>query len=448
VLQYRVAYRTYVLSKAGIGLAYLWFVFDFLRIHLAAWAHPSRLLLNPAGMVFVGSSSLDPVLLELAELLNGTAAVWTFFALSPVAVGLYLWGRHKWLQFAVGSWMSVSMIALASMSGCFASSADLWLHFDVLAYVLAALVIPGDAWGESEPGFCRAQWERNPTFGSVYASLVVWVQFSTYVFAGVNKLVFGWEAWTHGTALQNLAFDSSMRDFARGTSVPYALSLVFCYVTLLQRLVVPFGFFLPKYRLWSALILGTMHVGYAILMNVNLFPVVGIASLLMVWPPRDASAPERAPPLRERLRELLPLAGRTRFQFLAMGLFVSWLLLEPIRLTSFGPMAWENKLMVVPAWRMFSDGGVAAGGAWRLMFSTAHGDVDATDLSLEALPQLWRDRFVVDLIFHELATRHTGPNSLTRDLLLTAEDTYRSRQRERGDDEAIRRSGFELYLKR
>jgi hypothetical protein len=447
VLQYQVAYRSYVLSKAGIGLAYLWFVLDFLHIHLAAWAHPSRLLLNPAGMVFIGSSSLDPALLDLAELLNGTAAVWTLFALSPVAVGLYLWGRHRWLQFAVGSWMSFSMIALASMSGCFASSADLWLHFDVLAYAVAALLVPRHAWAEWEPGLSRAQWESNPTFGSVYASLVVWVQFSTYVFAGVNKLVFGWEPWTHGTALQNLAFDSSMHDFARGTPVPYALSLVFCYVTLLQRLVVPFGFFLPKYRLWSALILGTMHVGYAILMNVNLFPVVGIASLLMVWPPRDAPAPE--PHLVPRgLRELLSPGGGRRLQLLGMGVFVSWLLLEPIRLTSFGPMAWENKLMVTPAWRMFADGGVAAGGAWRLMFSTTHGDVDATDLSLEALPQSWRDRFVVDLIFHELATHHTGPNSLTRDLLLTAQDTYRTRQRERGDDGTIVRSGFELYFKR
>src|SRR6202012_3389958 len=102
----------------------------------------------------------------------------------------------------------------------------------------------------------------------------------------INKLVDGWTPWTTGVALQNLAIDSSMHDFVRGTHVPYWLSLILCYVTLGQRLVVPFGFFLKRYRIWSVLILGTMHIGYAILMQVNLFPVVGIASLLLILPAR------------------------------------------------------------------------------------------------------------------------------------------------------------------
>jgi hypothetical protein len=279
----------------------------------------------------------------------------------------------------------------------------------------------------------------------VYAALVVWVQFSVYVFAGVNKLVFGWEPWTHGTAIQNLAFDSSVHDFARGFHVPYAVSLVLCYVTLFQRLVVPFGLFGSKYRLWSALILSTMHVGYAILLNVNLFPVVGLSSLVMVWPTRAASEP---PVASWSLRERLGSDGRPRLRVLAMGAFVSWLLLEPIRLTSFDAMAWENKLLVVPAWRMFADGGRAAGGAWRLVFLTRRGTVDVTDLSLETLSHSWRDRFVVDMIFHELASRSAGPNSLAHGLLVTAEDAYIARQRQRGDDGAILRARFDLDLKR
>jgi|HubBroStandDraft_1064217.scaffolds.fasta_scaffold22475_2 vitamin K-dependent gamma-carboxylase-like protein len=449
MFRYRVSYRNYTLCKGGIGLAYLWYVSDFLRIHLAAWAHPSRLLLNPAGMTFVGSSYFDPILREYAELLNGKAAVWTFVAISPVAVGLYLWGRRRWLQLGVGAWMSFSMIGLCSLSGDFASSADLWLHYDILAYTLAALTVRGNEWSDYEPGVSRAAWRKNATVGSLYAALLVCVQFAVYVFAGVNKLVFGWAPWTSGTALQNLAFDSSVHDFVRGTHVPYAVSLVLCYVTLFQRLVVPFGFFWSKSRLWSALILGVMHVIYAVLMSVNLFPVVGLSSLLLVWPPRATSVSTPKHPSRSTgLRTPLRRDARTRLQILAVGLFVSWLLLEPIRLTASGAMPWENKLMVVPAWRMFADGGVAAGGAWRLLFLTRHGKVDVTEMSLESLPHLWRDRFLVDMIFHELATNDVGPNSLTRSLLLTTEETYRLRERQRGADPMVLRPSFDLYFKK
>src|ERR1700722_1482343 len=107
--RYHVTYRFYLLAKVGIGIAYLWYVLDFLHIHLAAWAHPSRLLLNPAGMAFVGSSRVDPILLEQAELLNGRVAVWTFVVLSPAAVGLYFWARGKWIQLASGTWLWLSL---------------------------------------------------------------------------------------------------------------------------------------------------------------------------------------------------------------------------------------------------------------------------------------------------------------------------------------------------
>ena len=92
------------------------------------------------------------------------------------------------------------------------------------------------------------KWRDNPALSSTYAWLVVLLQFCVYFYAGINKLLDGWVPWTTGVALQNLAFDSSMHEFVRGTHVPYWLSLILCYVTLVQRLIVPFGFFFMRYR--------------------------------------------------------------------------------------------------------------------------------------------------------------------------------------------------------
>src|SRR5580658_2174005 len=187
--------------------------------------------------------------------------------------------------------MSFSMISLNCLVGVFSSTVDVWVNLVFVIYGLVALVSPADEWEKSEAGLSLARWRDDPQLASAFAWLVVWLQFLVYFFAGVNKLVLGWVPWTTGVALQNLAIDSSIHDFARGTHVPYWISLVLCYVTLIQRLVVPFGFFFMRYRFWSVLILGTMHVGYAILMNVNLFPLIGIASLLMILPPRMSTLP-------------------------------------------------------------------------------------------------------------------------------------------------------------
>jgi hypothetical protein len=143
------------------------------------------------------------------------------FALSsPVAAGLFLWGRHKWLQLAVGCWISFSMISLNCLVGVFSSTVDVWVNLVFVTYSVVALVIPADEWEKSEAGLSRARWRDNPTLTSAFAWLVVWLQFLVYFFAGVNKLVFGWIPWTTGVALQNLAIDSSIHDFARGTHIP------------------------------------------------------------------------------------------------------------------------------------------------------------------------------------------------------------------------------------
>jgi hypothetical protein len=181
---------------------------------------------------------------------------------------------------------------------------------------------------------------------------------------------------------------------------------------LLQRLVVPFGFCFSRYRLWSVLILGTMHIGYAILMRVNLFPLVGIASLLMILPYRNALVPHLSARLPHQPKKIVPQKSQlTLIQNAVICLLSFWLVLEAARVTNFNATPWENKLMIVPAWRMFPDGGVTAGGKWRIFLDTPQGTVDASALSQEALPHLWRDRFYSDIIFHELLGNDKAPTA-------------------------------------
>jgi hypothetical protein len=209
--------------------------------------------------------------------------------------------------------------------------------------------------------------------------------------------------------------------------------------------------------MWSALILASMHIGYFILMKVAIFPVIGIASLLMVAPP-----PTLAPPLFSRkplhlpkqLKKLLEKERRgTALQKAALCVFSVWLLIESARMTSNEAMPWENKLMVVPAWRMFADGGVFAGGQWRLILQTPRGEVDATDLSVQSLPHLWRDRFYVDLILHLLinASDQGGrgrPDPLVERLFAATEKAYAEKQTLAHADPTVYQARFALYRRR
>jgi hypothetical protein len=454
---YLTSYRYYTLAKAGFVAAYLWFISDFFRIHLAFWDKLSQLLPDASVLSYSGIPSLDVGLRALATALNTKAAVWILLLISPIVSALFLWGRHRWLQAFVGAWMCFSMIAMTSIIGVFDSTADVWLNYVFIAYALTALVCPTVEWERREPGFEVEKWQSDPVLLSTYARLIVIVQFTVYFYAGVNKLVFGWHPWTTGTALQNLAIDSSMRDYLRGMTVPYWISLILCYVTLFQRLVVPFGFFFMRYRLWSALILGSMHVGYFILMKVAIFPVIGIASLLMVAPP-----PMLAPALFSRkpihlpkqLKKLLEKERRgTVLQKTALCAFSIWLLFESARMTSNEAMPWENKLMVVPAWRMFADGGVFAGGQWLLILQTPKGEVDATELSVQPLPHLWRDRFYLDLILHMLinASDQGGrerPDPLVQRLFDVTEKAYAEKQNLAHADPVVYQARFALYQHR
>src|SRR5580658_10778118 len=347
--------------------------------------------------------------------------------------------------------MSFSMISLNCLVGVFSSTVDVWVNLVFVIYGLVALVSPADEWEKSEAGLSPARWRDSPPLASAFAWLVVWLQFLVYFFAGVNKLVLGWIPWTTGVALQNLAIDSSIHDFARGTYVPYWISLILCYVTLIQRLVVPFGFFFMRYRFWSVLILGTMHIGYAILMNVNLFPLIGIASLLMILPPRTSTLPQdssKASPKGGKAISPQRKAGAPKAAWVenaVICLFALALALESARLTRFNAMPWENKLMVTPGWRMFADGGVVAGGEWRILLDTPRERIDATAIALEPLPRTWRDRFYINNIFNDLLNKNMGPGSLVDRLARGTKRMYRERQLRLHLSPAVVNVGFELY---
>jgi len=442
---YRTSYRFYFLAKIGFGSAYLWYISDFFRIHLAIWNQLSLLLSAPVDIVFSGNPHWDNLIRVAAIFLNGKMAVWILFLTSPIAVGIYLWGRHRRLQFVVGCWMSFSMISLTALAGVFVSAADIWLNCIFVFYSLAALLSSADLWEKNEGSFSKARWKHNADLASLYAWFMVLLQFSVYFFAGVNKLIDGWSPWTTGAALQNLAFDSSMREFVRGTRVPLWISLVLCYFTLFQRLIVPFGFYFQRYRLWSVFILGSMHIGYAILMHVNLFPLVGIASLLMVLPAGKISLNEEISRKKKKKQLVAKRHSLLPARQMAVCFFSLMLIAESTRLTVFKPVPWENKLMIVPAWKMFADGGISAGGKWRIILSTPTGEVDATDLSLQPLPHIWRDRFYVDTIFHDVAGNNVGPNSLVDRLLKEAGKAYADHQTQLHGDATVLGSAFDLY---
>jgi hypothetical protein len=177
-------------------------------------------------------------------------------------------------------------------------------------------------------------------------------------------------------------------------------------------------------------------------MYVNLFPLVGIASLLIILPAR----PQPSPPRTHKVTKKVQGKGQASLVRTSMiCLFSLWLVLESARVTVSNAMPWENKLMVVPAWRMFADGGVSAGGKWRLILDTPQGDVDATDISLQLLPHLWRDRFYIDTIFHDILSRNTGAGSLVDRLVHATEKIYFDRQIRSNGNPIVLRAGFQIY---
>jgi hypothetical protein len=450
MFRYLTSYRFYTLAKIGFGLAYLWYIWDFFWIHAALWNGQLGLLLTRAAEpVFSGDPDLDVFLGKIALFFDQKTVVWIILLTSPLVVGLYLWGRRRWLQFAVGCWMSTSLVAMTALIDFFHSTADVWVNLVFITYSLTALISSNEEWEKYESGFSLSKWKEDPVLASTYAMFVVLVQFSVYFFAGVNKLVDGWAPWTTGIAIQNLmSFDNSVHEFARGTYVPFWLSLILCYVTLFQRLVVPFGFFFKRYRFWTVLILGTMHIGYAILMYVNLFPLIGIACLLMVLPPQTSPVPVTASGKPRKTRKMPKRSYQSTFvQGAVICLFTVCLLGECIRLTNSYAVPMERTLLAVPNWRMFANGGNPAAGEWRLILDTPGGEIDATEISLQPLPHLWRDRFYINAIYFDLLRKQVHQGSFVDTLVTATEKMYSARQLKLNGNPTVLGAHFNFVVK-
>lgn len=412
MFRYLTSYRFFILTKLGLGLAYLWFCWDFLRINLAMRNHLRELIPGLSSETVCNDPTLNSIIVDTLSFLSQMGTIWCYCLLSPLAVGLYIWGRYRWLQMGVALWVWLSVAAMAANTSILMTTADFWLTWCFILYVVAGLVTPPGQWEISQPGFSRKLWRKNPTIYSEYAWLVVLLQFTVYFYAGLNKLIYGWTAWTSGTALQNLSYDPSMHDYVRGIPVPFFISLVLCYVTLFQRLILPFGFFIMRYRGWAVLILGTMHLGYDLLMQVAIFPLMGISCLFLIIPPRELALPLFSMPSRKQDRPLklylksIPATHPWRAQKILTVAIACLLLIEPaiISYYSSDPPFWNVKLATQLHWIMFADGGVQAKDRFRIgvqVHDPATGLIrydEVTNLPYLYFPDTWRTRLYAKMI--------------------------------------------------
>jgi Vitamin K-dependent gamma-carboxylase len=422
--RYPTSYRSLVLTKAGLGLAYLWFCWDFLRINQAAWKNLHALIPGPAEEAICSNPFLNHIFVQALLFISQPIFIWSYFLLSPVAVGLYVWGRHRWLQIVVGLWIWSSMAAMSAQASIFMSTADFWLAWCFILHVVAGLVTPRGEWNTSQPAFEKDLWRKNPVIHSEYALLIVILQFTVYFYAGLNKLIYGWGEWTSGVAIQNLSYDPSMRDLVRGVPIPYFISLVLCYVTLAQRLIVPFGFFIMRYRGWAVLILGAMHVGYDLIMQVAIFPLIGVSCLLLIVPPRSLALPlfslrsNRSTRRKTSLKSVAPSRASLPQKAL-MAAIVGLLLVEPAIMSgySLNPPYWNVKLATQLHWIMFADGGVQSKDRFKIavkVHDPATGLVgynEITDLPLQYLPETWRTRLYVKFILLQATRAHEASSA-------------------------------------
>jgi hypothetical protein len=421
--RYSTSYRLFILTKAGLGAAYLWLCWDFLRIDLALQGGLRELIPGLYHERICGNELANSILIHLLAFLSTPAAIWIYCIFAPLVVGCYVWGRFRWLQVGVGVWAWISMIGLTARASIVMTTADFWLSWCFILYAVSGLVTPRGKWEESQPYLSREGWREGRIIHSEYAWLMVILQFTVYFYAGVNKLVYGWTAWTSGVALQNLFYDPAMHSYLRGMHLPYLVSLILCYATLFQRLIVPFGFFSTRYRNWTVLILGTMHIGYELVMKVAIFPLVGIACLLLIiYPEKSAEAvPSKA------ARKILAIA------------VVGLLLIEPAVMSYYSddPPYWNVKLATQLHWIMFADGGSQSKERFRIaimVHDPSTGDVhydEVTDLPFSYFPYTWRTRLYEQAILRKAiqaqrpGASYVGTDSYLEDYIHAAVRLYK-----------------------
>jgi hypothetical protein len=292
------------------------------------------------------------------------------------------------------------------------------------------MITPSGQWEISQPSLKTDLWRKNAAISSEYAFLLVVLQFTVYFYAGLNKLIFGWTAWTSGTALQDLMFDPAMHHYVRGLALPHLISFILCYLTLAQRLVVPFWFFSWRYRRWAVIMLGLMHLGYEAVMKVTVFPAVGIACLLIVLPPRGLALPlfarlsRKEAKTRKSSLNFVSTGSPSPFQKILAVATVILLLAEPaiISYNSDSPPYWNVKLATQLHWIMFADGGRQSKYRFKVRVEVqdpATGKIrldDVTDLPLSYFPASWRVRLYEQAILRNaLAAQHPGAGYVSTD---------------------------------
>jgi len=437
MFKYLSSYRPFILTKFGLAVAYLWFCWDFIRLNLALHRHLLELIPPLEKEVICNDSGLNGVFIALLSFAGQPIACWMYLILSPIAVAIYLWGRFRWLQVGTAAWIWLSIVGLTAHLSVLMTTADFWLSWCFILYLVAGLITPSGLWETSQPSFKIDLWRSNPAISSEYAFLLVILQFTVYFYAGLNKLIFGWAAWTSGTALQDLMYDPAMHNYVRGVSLPYVISFLLCYITLAQRLVLPFGFFSMRFRLLAVTILGLMHLGYEAVMQVAIFPLIGISCLLVIIPPKQLAVPllaksSRVPPKQARKQakakksflDSIP-SGTPRLsqKLLAMSVVVL-LLVEPAIMSyeSSDPPYWNVKLATQLHWIMFADGGSASKERFKVrveVYDPATGVShleDATDLPLSYFPATWRTRlYSKEILNKALAAQHPGSSYVAND---------------------------------
>jgi len=437
MFKYLSSYRPFILTKFGLAIAYMWFCWDFIRLNLALHRHLLELIPPLGKEVICNDTGLNGFFIASLSFVGQPIACWMYLILSPVAVAIYIWGRFRWLQVGVAAWIWLSIVGLAAHLSVLMTTADFWLSWCFILYLVAGLITPSGLWHASQPSFRIDLWQSNPTISSEYAFLLVILQFTVYFYAGLNKLIFGWTAWTSGTALRDLMYDPAMRSYVRGISLPYIISFLLCYVTLAQRLVLPFGFFSMRFRLLAVIVLVLMHLGYEAVMQVAIFPLVGISCLLVMIPPKQLTVPlfaklSKVPPkqahkqakARKSYLDSIP-AGVPRLSQKIFAMSVVFLLLvEPAIMSydSSDPPYWNVKLATQLHWIMFADGGSASKERFKVRVEVYDPTTDAshledvTDLPLRYFPATWRTRLYSKEIFNKaLAAQHPGSDYVETD---------------------------------
>ena len=86
MFQYLSSYRAYILTKAGLSIAYLWFCWDFIRLNLALHQHLQELIPALATETVCTDPDINKALISILSFLGHLHACWIYLYLSPIAI--------------------------------------------------------------------------------------------------------------------------------------------------------------------------------------------------------------------------------------------------------------------------------------------------------------------------------------------------------------------------